>query len=155
MYCECIIQLCPIPFYRETKAVVVPKIFIIPDTAIFSVISDSTMFNCANLAQSISEDNIFDYFVSCMDMSFNLIEYDIKSYSTLTVIQEQIIINQGSQTNINYFSQWYHNDICIGQNPSLQGFPMIEVITLINKNNNHKTNINKSKSVTEAENPPL
>eukprot|EP00978_Attheya_sp_CCMP212_P037862 scaffold182242_cov35-Attheya_sp.AAC.1 len=58
-----------------------------------------------------------------MDKTFNEVDQDFKSYSSLTIAQGQIQLSPGIQTRIKAFIQWTRDELHLGRNPSNVPFP--------------------------------
>eukprot|EP00978_Attheya_sp_CCMP212_P028790 scaffold100335_cov31-Attheya_sp.AAC.1 len=61
-------------------------------------------------------DMFNDSFHSCMDKTFDEVDQDFKSYSSLTIAQ-------GIRTRIKVFIQWTRDELRLGRNPSNVPFP--------------------------------
>ena len=68
-------------------------------------VDDVFSFNGEPQAQRLAPDLFDDSFLSCMNKSYDKIDRDLKSYSTLTVVQGQIQLQPGVKRAVKAFVQ--------------------------------------------------
>ena len=68
-------------------------------------VDDVLLFNGETQAQRLAQDLFHNSFLSCMDKLYDEIDSDLKSYSTLTVVQGQIRLQPGVKRAVKAFVQ--------------------------------------------------
>ena len=71
-----------------------------------------------------------DDLLSCMDKSYEEIEADIKSYSTLTIVQGQTRLQPGTKRSIKAIVQWVRGQIRTNVDPAVGPLPILDVALL-------------------------
>eukprot|EP00978_Attheya_sp_CCMP212_P043130 scaffold275854_cov51-Attheya_sp.AAC.4 len=86
-------------------------------------INDVDLFDGDTVAARMAFDMFNNSFHSCMDKTFDEVDQDFKSYSSLTVAQGQIRLSPGIRTRVKVFIQWTRDELRLGRNPSNPPFP--------------------------------
>eukprot|EP00978_Attheya_sp_CCMP212_P014771 scaffold37804_cov62-Attheya_sp.AAC.5 len=86
-------------------------------------INDVDLFDGATSVARMALDMFNNSFHSCMDKTFDKVEQDFKSYSSLTIAQGQIRLSPGIRTRVKAFSQWTRDEMHLGRNPTNTPFP--------------------------------
>eukprot|EP00978_Attheya_sp_CCMP212_P024852 scaffold78762_cov29-Attheya_sp.AAC.1 len=86
-------------------------------------INDVDLFDSATASARMALDMFNDSFHSCMDKTFDEVDQDFKSYSSLTIAQGQIRLSPGIRTRIKALIQWTRDELRLGRNPSNVPFP--------------------------------
>eukprot|EP00978_Attheya_sp_CCMP212_P011988 scaffold29703_cov31-Attheya_sp.AAC.1 len=87
-------------------------------------VNDVDLFDGATASARMALDMFNDSFHSCMDKTFDEVDQDFKSYSSLTIAQGQIRLSPGIRTRIKAFIQWTRDELRLGRNPSNVPFPV-------------------------------
>ena len=111
---------------------------VIDALALCGVPNGNVLFDGRNAATRISSDVFGDDFNTCMDLSFEDLDNDWKSYSSLTAAQGQIRLQPNVKKNIRALIQWSRDKIRTGQNPADEPFPVGDAMNLIQRYNTHK-----------------
>jgi uncharacterized membrane protein YgcG len=128
-------------------------VFTVHDAMIQCGVNNVAMFGGLTAAQRLASDAFGDEFTTCMDKTFEELEGDFKSYSTLTSAQGQIRLLPGVQRNIKAFIQWTRDEIRLGHNPAGIAFPVDQAVNLIRRYKSHKTFVDKAKTISDAAKP--
>ena len=64
------------------------------------------LFNGETNAERLASDMFDDNFASCINKSDEDIDSDLKTYSSMTLLQGQIRLNPGSKRNLKVAIQW-------------------------------------------------
>eukprot|EP00978_Attheya_sp_CCMP212_P018785 scaffold51871_cov72-Attheya_sp.AAC.3 len=86
-------------------------------------INDVDLFDGDTAAARMAFDMFNNLFHSCMDKTFDEVDQDFKSYSSLTVAQGQIRLSSGIRTRVKVFIQWTRDELRLRRNPSNAHFP--------------------------------
>ena len=89
-----------------------------------------------------------DDFISCMDKSYEEIEADIKSYSTLTVVQGKIRLQPGTKCRIKAIVQWVRYQIRTDVEPGVGPLPILDVALLTRGYKSHANFLRKTATMT-------
>ena len=112
--------------------------------ALCGVPNRNVLFQGRNAATRIASDDFGDDFVTCMDITFEDLDNDWKTYSSLTVAQGQIRLQPNVKKNICAFVQWCRDRIRTGNDPADDPFPVNEATQLIQRHSTHKLWTSKS-----------
>ena len=127
--------------------------YTITDAMVLCGIPDGNPFNGSTQAQRIAVDVFDDDFQSTMDKTFQELEDDFKSYSSLTVNQGQIRMNPGTKKRVKAFIQWDRDMIRCDIDPASMAFPVWDTAGLIRKYKSHEAFVAKSKTITATAKP--
>eukprot|EP00978_Attheya_sp_CCMP212_P037579 scaffold178764_cov38-Attheya_sp.AAC.1 len=86
-------------------------------------INDVDLFDGDTAAARMALDMFNNSFHSCMDKTFDEVDQDFKSYSSLTIAQGQIRLSPGIRMRVKAFIQWTRDEVRLGLNPSNAPFP--------------------------------
>eukprot|EP00978_Attheya_sp_CCMP212_P046992 scaffold421183_cov56-Attheya_sp.AAC.4 len=86
-------------------------------------INNVDLFDGATAAARMALDMFNNFFHSCMDKTFDEVDQDFKSYSSLTIAQGPIRLSPGIRTRVKAFLQWMRDEIRLGCNPTNAPFP--------------------------------
>ena len=129
--------------------------FTVTDAMVLCGVPNQTLFNGSTNAQRIAEDVFDDDFQSTMDKTFQELEDDFKSYSSMTVNQGQIRLNPGTKKKVKAFIQWGRDMIRCGIDPASMAFPVWDTAGLIRKYKSHEAFVVKSKTITTTAKPDV
>ena len=116
-------------------------------------ITDATLFDGNTKASRIANELFDNNFTSFMDKTYVELDYDLKSYSTLTAAHCQIRLTPGHKKNIEAFIQWTRYQIRLGIDPITVRFPVANASGFINIYKHHDAYVKKSKTITETVKP--
>ena len=88
-----------------------PPEFTVEEAMVECDIDDEDQFEGRTAAERIASDLFQDDFKTCMDKTFEELESDLKSFSTLTQNQGQIRLTPGQKNKIKAFIQWTRDTI--------------------------------------------
>ena len=111
------------------------------------------LWNGSTAAERIASDVFDDDFYSCMDKSFEDLDDDMKSYSSLTVMNGQIRLNPVTKKNIRGFIQWSRNRIQCNEEPGEFIFLVADIPSLIQRYKAHQAYVKKSSTLSDASKP--
>ena len=80
-------------------------------------------------------------FSSCMDKTYEEIDEDLKSYSSLTVFYGQIRLGLGNKNNIKAFIQWTRYQIRLVLDHVLTRFTVVNASIFIKRYKHHEAYI--------------
>ena len=121
--------------------------------ALCGVPNANVLFEGRNAATRIASDVFGDEFITCMDITFDDLDNDWKTYSSLTALQGQIRLQPNVKKNIRAFVQWCRDKIRTGSDPSADPFPVNEATSLIRRHNTHKLWTSKSSDKAKTSRP--
>ena len=116
-------------------------------------VDNFVLFNGATQAQRFGTEVFDNDFHSCMDKTFEELDEDFKSYSTLTVANCQIRLNPGTKRNIRAFIQWTRDLLRVGEDPTLVIFPVNDALLYIRRFKTHANFCQKAKTISEIAKP--
>ena len=116
-------------------------------------INDHILWNGSTQAQRISTEIFDDDFLSCLDMSNNELDDNLKMYSALTVANGQIRLRPHEKRGIKAFIQWSKDQIRVGIDPSTLPFPVADVQNLIRRSKDHENFLTKKDSMSDNVKP--
>ena len=116
-------------------------------------IDNNTMFNGATACERIATEIFDDDFLSCLDKTYSELDDSLKDYSALTVANGQIRLTPGIKTNVKAFIQWARDKIRVGEDPTLEAFPVANATTLIRRYKTHTQYITKSSTLADIAKP--
>ena len=114
---------------------------------------DGILFNGVDKPDRIAAEFFDDDFESCLLLSFEDIENECKTMSTLTVAQGQIRITPATKRNLKAFIEWTKSKLIIGEDPENEAFPVGDAMEYIRRNKHHQSFVEKSKTLSEAAKP--
>ena len=126
---------------------------VIDALALCGVPNGNVLYDGRNAATRISSDVFGDDFTTCMDLSFEDLDNDWKSYSSLTVAQGQIRLQPNVKKNIRALVQWARDKIRTGQDPTDEPFPVGDAVDLIQRYNTHKLWVGKASDKAKTSKP--
>ena len=126
---------------------------VIDAMAICGVPNGNALFQGRNAATRISNDIFGDDFTTCMDLSFEDLDSDWKSHSSLTAAQGQIRLQPIVKKRIRAFIQWTRDRIRTGNNPADHPFPVNDTVNLIQRYNTHKLWVGKASDKAKTSKP--
>ena len=106
-------------------------------------------WNGSTAAERIATEVFDDDFQSCIDLTYDELEENLKMYSALTVANGQIRLRPHEKRNIKAFIQWCKDRIRVDDDPSIQVFPVIDAADLIRRYKTHLNFISKKDSMSE------
>jgi len=127
--------------------------FTVFDAMINCRVDNNALFQQETQATRIARDIFNDDFNSCMNITYDEFDADLKSFSSLTAANGRITLNPQVKRNIKAFIQWTRDHIRTGVDPSTQIFDVNMVIDLTTRNKLHQSFIDKSKTIMEAAKP--
>ena len=116
-------------------------------------IDNVTIFNGQTRAERFAAEVFGDDFATGIDKSYDELQDDFKSYSSLTVAQGQIRLNPGVKRNLRAFLQWCKDQHRKGLNHASSPFPLANVALLLRQEQTQATFEKKSKSIIESAKP--
>ena len=108
--------------------------------ALCGVLADTAnvIFDGSNGAERISSEVFNDSFHTCIDIKFNELEENWRTYSALTVVEGRIRLRPRTKVNIKAFVQWTRDMVRQNEDPAAIPFPVNERDELIERYNTHK-----------------
>ena len=93
-------------------------------------------------------------FASCMDKSDEEIDSDLKTYSSMTILQGQIRLNPGSKRSLKAAIQWVKDLIRTDNDPTTTPIPNnLNTTELMRRSKTHVNFIKKSSSLSTTAMP--
>ena len=102
----------PLPAQHSARPGANPP-FTFANTMFICGINIPRIFQGDSQAKRISGDVFDDDYMSCMDKTVKELEYDLKSFSTLTTANSQIRLNPRQKNNVKAFIQWTKDQYCL------------------------------------------
>ena len=116
-------------------------------------VPENIVFNGMNHRERLSNDIFDDTFDTCLTMTIEDLDNDLKIFSGLNVNQGQIRFHPRVQRNIRAMLQWAKEELLLGRDPTAIPFPIEESQRFIMCVKEHKAFISKSKTLIEAATP--
>ena len=123
------------------------------DAMVVCGVNDVTQFHGQTAAVRIAQDIFGDSFNAVMELNYEELEADFKSYSTLTVADGQIRVNPRTKRLIRAFMQFIRNQIRTSVDPSTVPFVAANAIQLLHDEKTHKAFVDKSPKMIETTKP--
>jgi hypothetical protein len=130
-----------------------PPVFQVVDAMIACGVSNAIVYLGDTEAERIAEGILNDDFMSCMDKTFEEIDSDLKTYSSLARTRGQISLLPGMKRNLKAFVQWTRDEVRLGRNPTEIPFPVANASVLLRRYKTHEQFLKKSKTIAEAAKP--
>ena len=127
--------------------------FTVFDAMINCRVDNNALFQQETQATRIARDIFNDDFNTCMNMTYDELDSDLKTFASLTAANGRIILNPQVKRNVKAFIQWSRDHIRTGVDPSTQVFDVNMVTDLTRRNKSHESFISKSKTIMEAAKP--
>lgn len=123
------------------------------DAMVACGVDNVTQFENKTQAARFAEEIFGNDFYLCMDKTFEELQSDLKTYSSLTVAQGQIRTSPGVKQRIQAFIQWTRDKVRNGEDPASEAFPVQQVADLIRNYKSHQAFIEKSKTLIDTAKP--
>ena len=94
------------------------------DAMVACGVDNVTQFENQTQAAQFAEEIFGNDFYMYMDKTFEELQSDLKTYSSLTVVQGQIGTSPGAKQRIQAFIQWTRDKVRNGEDPSSEQFPV-------------------------------
>ena len=130
-----------------------PPVHMVYDAMILAGVNDADDFHGQTSAERLSKDLFDNDSMACMDKTYEDLEQDFKSLSSLTIAQGQIRLEPRVKKRIKAFIQWTRDEVRLGRDASLTPFPVATTATLIRRYNTHIKFIRKSITLSDAAKP--
>ena len=131
----------------------VPPALTVLDAMVVCGVNNVAQFHGQTPAQRISQDCFGDSFNAVMELTYEEIETDLKSYSTLTVANGQIRLDPRTKRLIWAFMQFVRNKVRTSIDPSTVPFLAADAIQLLRDEKTHKAFVDKSPKMIETTKP--
>ena len=106
-------------------------------------VNNVELFNVETQAQHLATNLFDDSFLSCMDKSYEEIDYDLKAYAIMTVTQGRIRLQPGVKLGIKSFVQWTRDRIRTDQDPMVIKVHAFNAALLIRHYKSHASFVKK------------
>jgi hypothetical protein len=116
-------------------------------------VDNAALFEGNTTAQRIASDVFQDNFQTCMDITFDELDNDWKTYSVLTAAQGQIRLRPNVKRNIRAMVQWCRDEIRAGRTPEDTVFPVNTAAELIRRYTTHKLWLDKASDKARTAKP--
>jgi hypothetical protein len=131
---------------------VVPA-FTVHDAMIACGVNNVELYGGDTPAERITTDLFGDVYATCMDKSFEELDYEFKTYSDLTQNQGQIRLLPGVKRMIKAFIQWVRDERRLGRDPSFVAFPVANAPSLLQRYKTHQQFVKKASTLSDAAKP--
>ena len=91
----------------------------------------------------------------CLDKTYKDLQDDLKSYTSLTVLQGQIRFTPRQKSNMRAFMHWVRHFIRQALDPASLPFPVTTATALLRQEKSHIAYVEKSKTIIESTKPPM
>ena len=115
--------------------------------------NDGVLFNGEDKPDRIAAEFFDNDFDSCLLMTFEDIENECKTMSSLTVMQGQVRLTPATKRNLKAFIEWAKYKLIVGENPENKIFPVADAMEYIRRRKAHQSYIEKSKTLGETAKP--
>ena len=103
--------------------------------------NDGILFNGDDKPDRIASEFFDDDFDSCLLMTFEDIENECKTMSSLTVNQGQIRLTPATKRNLKAFIEWTKYKLIVGEDPEDDVFPVADAMEYIRRRKAHNSYI--------------
>ena len=115
--------------------------------------NDGILHNGDDKPDRIASEFFDDDFDSCLLLTFEDIENECKTMSSLTVAQGQIRLTPATKRNLKAFVEWTKYKLIVGEDPENDIFPVADAMEYIRRRKAHQSYIDKSRILSEAAKP--
>ena len=128
-------------------------VFAVHEAMIACGVDNIALFNGQTQAERLSSEMFDDDFKSCMDMTIDEIDEDLKTFSGLTIAQGQIRLTVGTKNRIKELMQWSRDMIRTGRDPASEACPAADITNIMRRCKSHESCAQKAKTITDNAKP--